>query len=168
MASNCDIEKALLDMAIEALKQVEQSEKAHCWRANSLAEELEKARQRIAELEGILLEAEGIAPDGELRPTVPKLAEMVAERDRRITELEADAERLKQRYKWRPIEEAHEDFGECIYIDINDPGNTCMAHVLIRDYEDTVEGMTHFAQAPELTNEMADELIAAQRQKEGE
>jgi hypothetical protein len=51
MASNCDIEKALLDVAIDTLKQVEASEKAHCSRANSLAEELEKARQRITELE---------------------------------------------------------------------------------------------------------------------
>ena len=80
---------------------------------------------------------------------------------RRIAELEA-------RYKWRPISEAHEDHGPCVYIDIQDPGSQCIAHVCDVNYAEDIEGMTHFAQLPELTQEMAQDLIAAQRQKEGE
>jgi hypothetical protein len=81
----------------------------------------------------------------------------------RVAELEKDAER----YRWRTVEEAHEDFGECVYIDINDPGNACIAHVCDLGYSDTVEPFTHFAQLPKLTEQIAEELMAAQRQKEG-
>jgi hypothetical protein len=110
----------------------------------------------------------GHAPQCHWQRRTDALALPIDQAAAQVAEWRRDAERLKQRYKWRPIEEAHEDFGECVYIDIEDPGNNCMAHVCSLDYEETVEGMTHFAQAPELTEEMVDELIAAQRQKAGE
>ena len=50
MASKRDIEKALLSAAIEALRQVEASEKEHCLRANKLAEELAEAVDVIVQL----------------------------------------------------------------------------------------------------------------------
>lgn len=62
------------------------------------------------------------------------------------------------RYRWRPIADIHEDYGECILLDINDPGGPEIGNNCSLWFDE--EDWTHFAQLPELTNEMADEMIA--------
>ena len=69
--------------------------------------------------------------------------------------------RLKEYYRWRPVSEAHEDFGDCVYIDIEDPGYQVTAHVCDDCYEERILGMTHFARLPELTEAMAAEMLPA-------
>jgi hypothetical protein len=60
-----------------------------------------------------------------------------------------------ERAAWRPISEAHEDFGPIILIDINDPGTHEISHVCDPDWESWANGMTHFAQLPSLNNDEA-------------
>jgi hypothetical protein len=71
----------------------------------------------------------------------------------------AGAEAL-ERAVWRPISEAHEDFGSIVVIDMADPGNHDIAHVCGRDWEEKTQGMTHFAQLPLLTEEIARAALA--------
>jgi hypothetical protein len=61
---------------------------------------------------------------------------------------------------WRPIAEAHEDYGLCVYINIHAPGNVVIAHVCDLDYDDNIAEMTHFAMLPPLTDEIFDQLTA--------
>ena len=66
-----------------------------------------------------------------------------------------------ERAAWRPIAEAHEDFGPLVVIDMLDPGTHDIAHVCNLDWADKTEGMTHFAQLPLLTEEMVQDAQAA-------
>ena len=60
-----------------------------------------------------------------------------------------------ERAAWRPISEAHDDFGPILLIDIHDPGTHEISHVCDPDWESWANGMTHFAQLPSLTNDEA-------------
>jgi hypothetical protein len=71
----------------------------------------------------------------------------------------AGAEAL-ERAVWRPMSEAHEDFGSIVVIDMADPGNHDIAHVCGRDWDEKTQGMTHFAQLPLLTEEIARAALA--------
>ena len=71
----------------------------------------------------------------------------------------AGAEAL-ERAVWRPMSEAHEDFGSIVLIDMADPGNHDIAHVCGRDWDEKTQGMTHFAQLPLLTEEIARAALA--------
>ena len=64
--------------------------------------------------------------------------------------------------QWRPISEAHEDYGQCVFININDPGCPYCASTLETDYAENLEwyGWTHFMPIV-LTNEDAEILIVA-------
>ena len=82
--------------------------------------------------------------------------DLIADRDAlraRVAELEARA-------KWRPISKAHEDFGEIILARIDGSGDSdmCLSHVCSPTWDEDAEGMTHFAQVPELTIEEAARL----------
>jgi hypothetical protein len=71
----------------------------------------------------------------------------------------AGAEAL-ERAVWRPMSEAHEDFGSIVVIDMADPGNHDIAHACGRDWDEKTQGMTHFAQLPLLTEEIARAALA--------
>ncbi len=71
--------------------------------------------------------------------------------------------RLRARYRWRPIEEIHEDYSLCVLIDIHDPGGAEVGSNLDTDYDESQ--WTHFAQLPELTNDEAERLISSSTQK---
>lgn len=71
----------------------------------------------------------------------------------------AGAEAL-ERAVWRPMSEAHEDYGSIVLIDMADPGNHDIAHVCGRDWDEKTQGMTHFAQLPLLTEEIACAALA--------
>jgi len=63
--------------------------------------------------------------------------------------------------RWRPISEAHEDYGQCVFINMEDADTPMCASTLDTDYEESREwyGWTHFAPIV-LTNETADKLRA--------
>jgi hypothetical protein len=71
----------------------------------------------------------------------------------------AGAEAL-ERAVWRPISEAHEDFGPVVLIDMADPGSVELAHVCDLHWWKKAEGMTHFAQLPLLTEAIATAALA--------
>lgn len=72
--------------------------------------------------------------------------------------LAEEARRLRDRAKWRPISEIHEDYSLCVLIDINGPGGATVGSCMDTDWDESQ--WTHFAQMPELTNEEAERLIA--------
>jgi hypothetical protein len=76
----------------------------------------------------------------------------------KLREENADLRAKLKRYDWRPIAEMHEDHSTCVVIDIRDPGSVQVMNVCDTDYNP--EDWTHFAMLPELTNEMAEKLIA--------
>jgi hypothetical protein len=73
----------------------------------------------------------------------------------------AEVRRLREAVRWRPLSEAHEDHGPVILMDIKDPGFQMISHVCAETWPDDIEGMTHFAKLPPLTNEEAEEMLAA-------
>jgi len=73
----------------------------------------------------------------------------------------AEVRALREAVRWRPLSEAHEDHGPVILIDIQDPGSQMISHVCAETWPDDIEGMTHFAKLPPLTNEEAEEMLAA-------
>lgn len=78
----------------------------------------------------------------------------------------AGATALK-RGEWRPISNVHEDHGPVILIDMRDPGHQLISHVCSRDWDVDSEGMTHFAQLPDLATETAERLLDELDGKEG-
>jgi hypothetical protein len=63
--------------------------------------------------------------------------------------------------QWMPVAEAHEDYGECVFINIHDPGSPVCASTLDLDWAENLEyyEWTHF-QPIRLSNEEADKLLA--------
>jgi hypothetical protein len=59
--------------------------------------------------------------------------------------------------QWRPISEIHEDFGDCILMNIYDPGDIQVGGNLDNDWDENL--WTHFSKLPPLTEEQAEELI---------
>lgn len=82
-----------------------------------------------------------------------RLAELMVDRDR-----VALVKELNQ-YAWRPISEIHEDYGTCVLINLMEAGCMELGSNLDKDFNE--QDWTHFAQAPKLTLEQADELRAA-------
>lgn len=69
------------------------------------------------------------------------------------------ADSLLRPYQWRPIGEIHEDFGSCVLMRIDDPGDLEIGNNLCNDF---YKGRwTHFAEVPKLSIEDAEELEAA-------
>lgn len=64
--------------------------------------------------------------------------------------------RLADRYQWKPIAEIHEDFGECILMNIEDPGNMALGNNLSLGYDESL--WTHFTQITPLGQEEADRM----------
>lgn len=62
---------------------------------------------------------------------------------------------LVDRYRWRPISEIHEDFGECVLIDINSPGRIAVGKYDDADFESS---WTHFSRIVPLSHEEAVKL----------
>lgn len=62
--------------------------------------------------------------------------------------------------RWRPISEAHEDWGVCAFINVHEPEPIC-ASTMDDDFEETAKhyGWTHFCRIV-LTHEDAARLIA--------
>lgn len=84
---------------------------------------------------------------------------------RRLPNKARSVEVLKPPCAYRPIAEMHEDHGPCVVIDIEDPGRMAIAHVcqLSPSFDEVLEWATHFAPAPSLTSEQAEDLIAQMR-----
>lgn len=82
----------------------------------------------------------------------------MADRAAALANSSAALEVLEQ-YEWRPISEIHEDYGTCVLINLTEAG--CMELGSNLDKEFREQDWTHFAQAPKLTIEQADELRAA-------
>ena len=61
-------------------------------------------------------------------------------------------------YRWRPIEEIHEDMGPCVMMRIDDPGYFVIGSNLDEDFNEP--GFTHFTQVPKLTTSEAEALAA--------
>jgi TolA-binding protein len=162
-------------IAIEILRQVEQSEKAHCSRANSLAAELEKAHERIAELEELHHLTLGTASrlrrqTDELRKQCTDDQKRIANQRKtlnqqsgRITELEAHAERWRE---W-PSDSNEAEYppdGEqvLIYCGAWASKDYIIGGISKRCGTYGPSGATHWMPKPKAP------AIAAQRQKEGE
>jgi hypothetical protein len=64
--------------------------------------------------------------------------------------------------RWRPISEAHEDFGQCVFINMEDADTPVCASTLDTDYAENCEwyGWTHFAPII-LTTETAERLMSS-------
>jgi len=77
---------------------------------------------------------------------------------------------LTDRYNWRPISEAHEDYGDLVLMNINEPGSLVLSHVCNLNWDLVSEGMTHFARVPMLGQEQYEELKAkhAAAKREGQ
>ena len=84
----------------------------------------------------------------ELHNAAPAMLDELDALRARVAELEARA-------KWRPISEVHEDYGDIILINIDDPGDVRLSHVCSLSWDEDRDGMTHFAQVPELTTAFA-------------
>ena len=63
-----------------------------------------------------------------------------------------------KRYRWRPVWEAHEDLGQCVFIHLDWVGVMWVGSTLDHDFD--ASEWTHFAQVPELTTEEAARLKA--------
>ena len=63
---------------------------------------------------------------------------------------------------WRPIAEAHEDYGQCVFINMEDADTPVCASTLDTDFTENCEwyGWTHFTPIT-LTTETAERLKAA-------
>jgi hypothetical protein len=93
------------------------------------------------------------------------IAKLETERDQlraQVTELRAALEI----YKWRPIEEIHEDMGPCVMMRLDDPGYLVVGSNLDEDFNEP--GFTHFAQVPKLTIKEAEALAEKPDTKETE
>lgn len=67
-------------------------------------------------------------------------------------------EKFKEHYRWRPIEELHEDFGPCVLINlIEDPCYLVIGSNLNVDYDESQ--WTHFTQITPLWTEDAKDMI---------
>lgn len=62
---------------------------------------------------------------------------------------------------WRPISELHEDYGNCVLIDIEDPGHMKLGSNLDIDFDESE--WTHFARIPALTTTEAERMLAEVR-----
>jgi len=78
-----------------------------------------------------------------------------------IQETVREAQARAAAMQWRPIEEAHEDWGVCVFINIHEPEPIC-ASTMDDDFAETAKhyGWTHFLRIT-LTNEDAAALLAA-------
>jgi len=63
----------------------------------------------------------------------------------------------EERYRWRPIEELHEDFGPCVLINIEDPGYLEIGSNVNIDYDESL--WTHFTKITPLLTEEAEKMI---------
>lgn len=66
-------------------------------------------------------------------------------------------ESLVDRYRWRPIAELHEDYGECVLLDIT---SVAMSVGSSMDTDFDMLEWTHFSQITPLTTEEAERLKA--------
>lgn len=62
------------------------------------------------------------------------------------------------RYRWRPIAELHEDYGDCVLINIKDPGYIKTGSNLDVDFDASL--WTHFSQITPLSQEEYERLKA--------
>lgn len=83
-----------------------------------------------------------------------------AAKDKRITDLVATL----APYRWRPIDQIHEDFGPCVLMHINDPGHLNLGSNLDLDFDESQ--WTHFAEVPKLTHEEAERLKTERENRE--
>lgn len=58
--------------------------------------------------------------------------------------------------RWRPISEMHEDYGQCVLMNLADPGGLELGNNLDLDWDETQ--WTHFAQVPRLTTKDAERM----------
>lgn len=100
-------------------------------------------RAAIEALEGHLRATQGFMDTDDIRAA--------------LTHLRAALEQTE----WRPIAEAHEDHGVCVFVDIREPDPLC-ASTLDSDFEESREwyGWTHFMPV-RLSNQEAERLKAA-------
>lgn len=70
-----------------------------------------------------------------------------------------DMRELAERYQWHPISEIHEDYGPCVVININDPGDMALASNLDLDWDESL--WTHFSRIVPLWHEEAERLKEA-------
>lgn len=68
-----------------------------------------------------------------------------------VERLEAELAAIKEQQGWRPISEAHEDHGYCVFISVHDLDRRVVSHANRLDYAQEVTGMTHFAELPPLS-----------------
>lgn len=81
--------------------------------------------------------------------------------DARIGVLMEENTRLKAElahYKWRPIAEIHEDFGPCVLMNIFGLEDAELGSSMDNDFD--ALRWTHFAEAPKLSNEDGERLLA--------
>ncbi len=86
--------------------------------------------------------------------------EYLATNKRLVAEWESERGN-KSRFTWRPISEIHEDYGLCVLMNINDPGDMKVGNNLDLDFDPI--RFTHFHQVAPLTHEDAERLSQAGR-----
>ena len=95
---------------------------------------------------------------------IDELDKRVAARDRYYplrredcVRLLAAVKELRDIHRWRPISELHEDYGQCVLINIADPGHVVMGNNLDAWFDET--DWTHFARITPLSIETERELM---------
>ncbi len=83
---------------------------------------------------------------------------LLVKNNRQLVGLLKTAENKLKPYAWRPIAEIHEDHGNCVLINLDDPGCLELGHVCGSDFD--TSRWTHFTEVPKLTTEDAKRLLA--------
>lgn len=61
-------------------------------------------------------------------------------------------------YRWRPIDQIHEDYGDCVLINLRSDSGIELGNVC--DFDFDISKWTHFAPVPRLTHEDVARLLA--------
>lgn len=64
---------------------------------------------------------------------------------------------LCERYRWRPITELHEDYGDCVLINVADCGDIEIGSNLDSDFD--ISRWTHFSQIAPLSGDDYDRMV---------
>lgn len=77
--------------------------------------------------------------------------------------LHAEVAKLKDRYKWQPIAEIHEDFGDVVLVNVNDCGFMRIGSCVVIDWDATK--WTHFARYAPIGQEEYEYMMASYRKQ---
>lgn len=80
---------------------------------------------------------------------------------RMFEEIATELEAARERYRWRPIAEIHEDYGRCVLMHILAPGYLEIGTNTDTDFDESQ--WTHFSPITPLSNEDGERMLAEYR-----